>query len=403
MSIPSSFRVLLFWLSSMVLVSCASLEGPVGPIAEEEETVSVDSIDTDPASEDSPPYQWHRREAAQVHGYYVWWTRGLWMELDLAVYDKLFFFSITPASDGTILERNGWPYAWEAFRAEAERVAVPVIPVIALLDADTLQALFTDAPSRDQLVETSLELLRESGSKGLNLDYEWFAPADSSLREGFHAYVDSLASRVEQEYPSAELSIFVSGLQPEGMIDVSRIPDAFSEIMVQGYDMHWQTGPTAGPVAPIRGWPGNDWVSIADSMHAQGLDASRIVMTVPYYGYEWPVQDENPGSTTTGEARVVTFAPVDSLNVPEIQIAALDGAREHGLQRDPSSGSPFYAFQDSTGWRQGWIEDSESLEEKYRFVLDSGMRGVAIFPIGYDRALMDPLLVSRFGRREVAR
>ena len=347
--------------------------------------------------------QWQERQGAKVHGYYAWWTRAVWLHLDLSLYDKIFFFSITPSSDGGILERHGWPFAWEGLMARADSANVPVIPTLALLEPDSISAIFLDPASRARLLETSLELIRESDGAGLHVDFEWFEPADDSLRDGFHAWLDSLAARVEADLPEAALSVFMPGLQPDGMIKPERIPDAFSEIMVQGYDMHWQSAPRAGPVAPIRGWDGNNWERIADSLAAGGIRPDRIMMTVPYYGYEWPVEDARPGASTTGTASIVTYARVDSLNLPEMQVSALDRSRLHGAQRDSVSGSPWYVFSDSTGWRQGWYEDPQSLQDKYRFIRDRAMRGVAIFPIGYDASLMDGLLEEEFGTRRKER
>lgn len=400
---PAFLTVLSIWS-----VSCTSLVAPMPDLDERDDMVVVDDstasaqggVDPD-ASDALPAPVYAKREGARVHGYYAWWTRGLWLDLDLSLYDKLFFFEITPAADGSIRDRNGYPFAWQGLIARADSANVPVIPTMTLLDADSLQALFLNPHHRDTLLSSSLELIEESGGKGLHLDFEWFAPAEDSLREGFHAYVDTLAARVASDYPDAELSMFVPAFHPDGMIDLTRIPAFFSEIMVQGYDLHWQTGPTAGPVAPLSGWNGNNWESILHAMDTLGMDRQRLLITVPYYGYEWPVTGQEPGSATRGEARVVTNARLDSLNVPEMQVAARDRAREHGLQRDASSGSPFYTYEDSTGWYQGWFEDPESLSAKYRFVMDSDLAGVAIFPIGYDASGMDGVLRAAFGSRRV--
>jgi spore germination protein YaaH len=62
---------------------------------------------------------------------------------------------------------------------------------------------------------------------------------------------------------------------------------------------------------------------------------------------------------------------------------AHERADRYGLRRDPESGTPYYAFEDSTGWRQGWFEDAESLGAKYSFVRARGLGGVVIFPLAY--------------------
>ncbi len=68
------------------------------------------------------------------------------------------------------------------------------------------------------------------------------------------------------------------------------------------------------------------------------------------------------------------------------------------------SGTPYYAFQDELGWRQGWFEDAESLRAKYRFVRERGLGGVAIFPLAYgDAALWTDLRAAFVEPRPHAR
>ena len=77
--------------------------------------------------------------------------------------------------------------------------------------------------------------------------------------------------------------------------------------------------------------------------------------------------------------------------MPELP-RARDQVARHGARRDPESDTPYYAFQDATGWRQGWFEDAESLRAKYAFVREHGLGGVAVFPLAYgDGALWDDL------------
>jgi hypothetical protein len=49
-----------------------------------------------------------------------------------------------------------------------------------------------------------------------------------------------------------------------------------------------------------------------------------------------------------------------------------------------ASGSPWYAFRDRDGWRQGWFDDAVSLAPRLDFVRKGGYRGVAVFVLGYD-------------------
>ncbi|HKK93738.1 MAG TPA: hypothetical protein VJ925_09895, partial [Longimicrobiales bacterium] len=65
-----------------------------------------------------------------------------------------------------------------------------------------------------------------------------------------------------------------------------------------------------------------------------------------------------------------------------------DRVAEHGLRRDSASASPWYAWRDDEGWRQGWFDDAVSLRAKYEFVREEGLGGVAVFPLAYaDRSV----------------
>lgn len=107
-------------------------------------------------------------------------------------------------------------------------------------------------------------------------------------------------------------------------------------------------------------------------------------MAVPMYGYRWPATSDAPGAETRGSAVEIPLTAAADV-VPELPRAFVEAAR-HGVRRDAESGSPYYAFRDSTGWHQGWFEDAESLRAKYAFVRERGLGGVALFPLAYGEA-----------------
>jgi hypothetical protein len=332
-------------------------------------------------------------------GYYAWWMKGAWMDLDLEVYDRIVFFTTRPGSDGRIQTRNGWPHAWVSFLGRSDSLGIPVVPALALMEADSIKTLFSSKEAVNNLIETALMLVEESRGAGVHLDIELFEAVVDSVRDGFYHFTDSLAIRMAQEWPEATLSMFAPAFDYDGLYDLERIHDGYSQIMVQGYDLHWQTGPSAGPVATLKGWNGANWEDVLIRYKKAGISSDRIIMTVPYYGYEWPVETSKPGAATRGEARIITYALIDSLILPQYQISIDERVTEFGASRDSVSGSPYYIFSDSSGYWQGWFEDETSLRTKYTFVQENGLRGIATFPMGYDKGILDAQLKAHFGRR----
>jgi spore germination protein YaaH len=128
----------------------------------------------------------------------------------------------------------------------------------------------------------------------------------------------------------------------------------------------------------------------------QGVPPARIVFSTPLYGYEWPTVSGEPRAATRGPGAIVTFAPLPSALLPDLRVSALARAVEHGLRREPETRTPWYAFKDGSGWRQGWFDDAASLAPRLDFVRAGGYRGVALFVLGYDGGLVLETMQSRF-------
>ena len=356
--------------------------------------------DDTPNTSDSSSISREKYRTTSLVGYYAYWMKGAWIDLDLTVYDRIVFFTTTPGSDGSLQVRNGWPHAWVSLLNRADSLEIPVVPALALLEPDSIKALFASTEAVDNLLDTSMMLIEESRGVGIHLDIELFEAVPDSLRDRFILFTDSLAERALHRWPNATLSLFAPAFDDDGLYDLSRIHPGYQQIMVQGYDLHWQTGPTSGPVSALKGWGGANWEDIVRRFTSEGIDKDRIVMTIPYYGYEWPVETDAMGATTTGTARITTYAAVDSLILPQYRINIQNRIADYGLRRDSVSGSPFYGFSDSTGIWHGWFEDTTSLAQKYDFIKESGLRGVATFPMGYDQGILDSHMKRYFGPKK---
>lgn len=203
------------------------------------------------------------------------------------------------------------------------------------------------------------------------------------MRANFTAFVGGLRAEMDRLRDGLHLSVYVLAYDESNVFDEGALAAVADYLVVQGYDLHSRTEDRTGPVAALEGWGRRNWQAIVARLVDLDVPRSKIVMSVPYFGYEWPAESDAPGARTTGSGTTVAYADVDTVDATGGPPSALHRAREHGLRRDPASGSPYYAYEDTSGWRQGWFEDAVSLAEKYRFVREEGLRGVAIFPPAY--------------------
>jgi len=328
-----------------------------------------------------------------VFGYHAWWMRDTWKAYDLGVIDKLMYFELRAGGDGNFEETNGWPLESRAFIDEARRMGTPIVPTIAVLDEISFRNLFSSETHVQTLLGNILRLVEDTHADGVHLNLEMFSPVSSDVRTNLTDFVRRLKNRLTLYRSDTELSVFTPGFDFPDVYDEGAIARYADHLVVQGYDMHWSNGPFAGPLAPLAGWDGVNWPNIVQRYLNLGVPREKIVLTVPYYGYEWPTVSSMPGARTRGLAQTITYAPVNPDYLPLIQINAKERINRFGKKRDTESQSPYYVYRDTNGWYQGWFEDAESLEAKYDFVRNENLAGIAIFLLGYDNGELLQTLV----------
>ena len=333
-----------------------------------------------------------------VAGYHAYWTGDAWADYPLDVLDELLFFELEVAADGSILDAHGWPGEWARMVTEAAEAGVQVVPTVSMHDPAAFEALFADARRRERLAATLLDLLRRTpGLAGLHLDVEVFQRVAPEARDGYTAFVAQMAERMRAVHPTLSLSVFVLAFDVDDVYNERALGQIADFVVVQGYDYHSVGSATAGPVAPLTGWEGLDWEAVLRRFDDFGVPREKMVMSVPLYGYEWLVATETPGAEVLETGVIVPYAAP-----PEVLSGApraRQRAEEHGILRDPASGSPYYLVRTDEGWIQGWYEDAESLGAKYRFVRENGLGGIAVFPLAYGTQEIWDGLREAFRRR----
>ena len=314
-----------------------------------------------------------------VAGYHPYWTGDSWRAYPWDVLDEVYYFEIDVGAEGGLAELRGWPEQGGPLLDRARAEDVRVVPTISLHDAAAFAELFA-RPAR--LVEELIVLVSATpGLGGLHLDFEVFDPVALDVRDGYTAFVARLDRRLAEVDPSLSLSAFALAFDDADVYNERALAETTDFLVVQGYDFHSRGEARAGPVAALAGWGRLNWQNVLDRFLGFGVPARKIVMAVPLYGYQWPVATDAPGAETRPGAVEIPLAPTPDV-VPELP-RAFEQAARYGVRRDPASGSPYYTFQDSTGWHQGWFEDAESLRAKYEFVRENGLGGVALFPLAY--------------------
>lgn len=70
------------------------------------------------------------------------------------------------------------------------------------------------------------------------------------------------------------------------VFDEASLAEVADYLVVQGYDLHARAEARAGPVAALEGWGRRNWRTIVARLVEIGVPRRKIVMSVPYFGYE---------------------------------------------------------------------------------------------------------------------
>ena len=273
--------------------------------------------------------------------------------------------------------------AGDGYRGEVVSLArargLSVVPLVSNVKSgagNSFEAIRTPE-ARAKTVGNLVDLVAEKAYDGLNLGFE-LLPADA--RESYSTFLRELAVALHGRGKTLAVSVFgdvdVSPLV-SGFLDYRAIGEAADLVVLLGYDRSWPaTSP--GPLAPLA------WVEANIDSLLGYLPAGKLILGIGTHAYDWPI-DPEAGRT-------------DYLSTS----AALARASDAGaaVQYDPVSRQSFYTYTSQAGAdREVWLQDGSHVADKVQLAKSRGLRGVAIWRLGFGETGALEKLGGVVGRR----
>lgn len=310
--------------------------------------------------------------AKRVFGWVPYWISAAeWARFDWSALTAIGYFSLEADTNGRTKSLRGWPAP--ALRDTAHAHGVKFILTVTSFGTAANTALLGSPAHRSTLVGTIVDAVVSGGGDGVNIDFESVPVAQ---RDRLTAFMRELATAVRAAVPGAEISMAIPAVDWGPAFDVAALGEACDYLIMMGYDYHWRTSPTAGPVAPLAGESWNVTRSVQTYL-AAGLPAAKLMLGVPWYGYEWLTADSSRGAAALGSGR------------PVLYVEAKNAAEANGRMFDAATSTPWYRFTLDDRWYQTWYDDSLSLALKYRFANESALGGIGIWALGYQGDAVD--------------
>ena len=303
-----------------------------------------------------------------VFGFYPYWMGTAYSNFQWDLLTHIAYFSLEVNSDGSFADKHGWPVT--VLLDLAHQNDVKLVLVTQNFTGSDLTTLLSSTTNRNNLINNLLNEVQTTGADGINIDFENVPGAQKTNLTTFMTDLTNAFKAVDSEY---HITIDVPAVDWNDAFDEYVLANVTDGLMIMGYDYHWSTASQAGPVAPYSTsstWGALNVFNTVDTyMQATLNNKDKIILGVPYYGYDWPVSADTVPANTTDTAESRTYV--------ENRAAILNYTRIW----DNESNTPYYKYG---SFRQTWYEDQDSLQYKYNLVNAQDLAGVGIWALGYD-------------------
>jgi spore germination protein len=244
------------------------------------------------------------------------------------------------------------------------QAGLPIVPSIANItngnfSYQPIGRILHDPVLAHEQVDSIVSLVDRQDYAGIDIDYEGLHAGDQAA---YLSFIRELAAALHAQGKVLSVAVFpqtsaadVSASNPAQ--NYAAIGKVANQVRIMGYNNHWATSPP-GAVAPIG------WVRSVLRYAVSQMPASKVVLGIPLYGYNWG----------DGAAQTISW------------LQALKLSRQYGVtaKYDQTSQAPTFTY--ATGGRPHtvWFENAESTTAKLDAVKGDSVAGVYLWMYGYE-------------------
>lgn len=229
-------------------------------------------------------------------------------------------------------------------------------------DADLAEAALVT--HRDTLIPALVALAADGGYDGVNIDFEGIAYSDDldSVRAQFSSFIHDLAAALHAK----DLKLIISvpaktGEYPNDSwsypFDLAALGVDADYLQLMTYDEHGPSWSDAGPIS------GADWVEQTVQYSVSQVDASRLLIGYPAYGYDW---------ISDGSSRDFRWVEFPAL----LQKSGAESGWDEAAQ------SPWVMFTEDGLTHTVWYENDASIRAKAALVKQYALGGWSMWALG---------------------
>lgn len=280
------------------------------------------------------------------------------------------WYTLDQNSNLTSYDNSRWIMKPEEHGSVLETARQNGVKVFALIfenDRARLSQALGTPEKRKALVDQIVNEVEKENYDGVNIDFEYIKPEDG---ENFSNFILELYNALKSKNKTLSLSLPAKTEKHDWWPAYDyEILGRYSDFaVVMAYD---RNPGTPGPQAGV------DWTREVVDYAIARIPAQKVVLGIGYYGYAWA---ESGRYTVLEEKNQMTYS----------RILFLDELKsKYGLKMnlDGSSLMAYGSFKDEKGATyQIWMENRASVDAKCKLVIEKGLKGIAVWRLGYTTA-----------------
>ena len=321
-----------------------------------------------PSLADAPALQAH-----EIFGFAPYWALPQSSGFDVSGLTTLAYFSVDVNGNATVAQQGpGWVgYQSQALADLVTRAHANgdrVVLTVTCFDQGALNQLAGDSTAGDRLGTALVQLVAAKNLDGVNVDFEGKGSQDQLGLDRLIAGLSETLHRANSHWQLTMDTYGSSAGDPSGFYDIPGLAPDVDGFFVMAYDMGNPASPS--PTAPLSGPGFTDLRAVQE--YTAVVAPSKVILGVPYYGYDWPTAGPGLGDPATGTPSPLGYA----------QIVTTGGT----VYWDPATLTPWTSYQVGTQWHQAWFDNPTSLALKAQLANTYHLAGVGIWALGMEGA-----------------
>ena len=304
----------------------------------------------------------------EIIGYLPYWEYDEYPDLNYSLLTQINFFSAELNQYGDIVNDHDWENLYLIEFAQSQGVKVKLCA--SLFGQEPLSTLLSNYFYRQNAINNLLNLVLNVGADGVDIDFELLP---TNQRDNLVLFMEELSFIFHENMEDPIITMATPAIDWSNAWDYSALAEITDGLFIMGYNYFYSGSETAGPVSPLGGYFYDLEYSVNDYISKTNGQNDKIILGLPYYGYNWSVEDNSMNSGTIAYGIPETYAQAKVLS-----------ENYDSFWNEESNSMWISYFDDTWTWNQCWYDDSLSLSNKYEFAKNNNLQGIGIWALGYD-------------------